>query len=246
MSVPDASNPIVFFKAMCRAFAVSLVSSRDRRDPIESLSRQAFESFAEGVALEANKDAPVACRGGCASCCAIRVVATAPEVLSLARQIRAFPQKLSSGLKQRILAADRATRLLDQQQRMDSSVGCPLIEDDYCGVYAVRPLACRGHASFDEDACRDALKGGAYEVPISALHLTVRSLVQNAMQSALRDAGLAWGSYELNQALAIALSDETCERAWMTGDDVFASALITDVSLAEMAETFDALKAMAA
>jgi len=77
------------------------------------------------------------------------------------------------------------------------------------------------------------------------LHLNIRSLVQNALQSALRDAGLAWGNYELNQALQIALCDETCEAAWMAGVDVFAPALITEVSLEEMAETFDVIKAMA-
>jgi hypothetical protein len=169
-----------------------------------------------------------------------------PEVLNLARQIRAFPAKVSSDLTRRIEAADRTTRRLDQQQRMASSLVCPLIENDHCVAYAVRPLACRGHASYDEGACRDALQGGASEVPISALHLTVRSLVQNAMQSALRDAGLAWGTYELNQALQIALCDEASERAWMAGSDVFAPALITDVSLREMAETFDAIKAIAA
>jgi hypothetical protein len=32
----------------------------------------------------------------------------------------------------------------------------------------------------------------------------------------------------------------------MAGDDVFVPALITDISLREMAETFDAIKAMAA
>jgi hypothetical protein len=32
----------------------------------------------------------------------------------------------------------------------------------------------------------------------------------------------------------------------MAGVDVFAPALITDISLSEMAETFDAIKAMAA
>jgi hypothetical protein len=127
-----------------------------------------------------------------------------------------------------------------------SSLVCPIIENDHCAAYTVRPLACRGHASYDEEACRDTLLGGTAEVPVSALHLTVRSLVQNAMQSALRDAGLAWGSYELNQALHIALCDETSEQAWMAGDDVFVPALITDISLREMAETFDAIKAMAA
>jgi len=128
MSLPDASNPIMFFKAMCRAFGVSLAPGRNCRDPIESLSRQAYESFARSFACEAQQGTPVACHGGCARCCTIRVAATAPEILNVARQIRAFPHKLSSELTRRIVAADRATRTLDQQQRMTSNLVCPLIE----------------------------------------------------------------------------------------------------------------------
>ncbi len=91
----------------------------------------------------------------------------------------------------------------------------------------------------------DALAGRACEVPVSALHATVRSLVQNALQSALRDAGFGWALYELNQSLQIALSDEACETSWLDGADIFAPAMIADVSLAEMAEAFDAIKAAA-
>lgn len=112
-----------------------------------------------------------------------------------------------------------------------------------CIVYAARPLACRGHVSYDVQACIDALTGRACEVPISVLHMTARSLVQNAMQSALRDSGRAWMIYELNQALHIALADEGSEFAWMKGGDVFAPALISEVSCEEMAATFDSIKA---
>ena len=80
MPVPDASNPIVFFKAMCHAFGLSLAAGRKHKDPIADLSRQAYESFARGVACEARQDTPVACHGGCSSCCTIRVAATAPEI----------------------------------------------------------------------------------------------------------------------------------------------------------------------
>jgi Fe-S-cluster containining protein len=245
MAILDDSNPMVFFKAMCRVFSFSLTKNSDGWDPIEGLSRQSYESFENSVICKSLQGSPVACRGGCASCCTIRVAATAPEIFNITRQIRRFPDQVSSDLTRKILAADRATRRLDQQQRMASSLICPLIESDLCIIYSVRPLACRGHASYDEESCRDALGGGVSEVPVSALHLTVRSLVQNAMQSALRDTGLAWGSYELNQALQIALCDETCEQAWLAGNDVFAPALVTDVGLAEMAETFDAIKAIA-
>jgi len=246
MPIPDAAHPIIYFKAMLRGFTVLLAARRGSQDRAEALSERAYESFARSVEADLQEGGPIACRGGCADCCTIRVAATAPEILSVARKVRALPQRVGREVMQKIVAADRATRELNQQQRMASRLICPLIENDHCVVYAVRPLACRGHASYDQDACREALEGGENEVPVSALHLTVRSLVQNALQAALRDAGLAWGVYELNQALRIALCDETCERSWMAGVDVFAPALITDVSLKEMAETFDAIKAMPA
>jgi len=243
---PGPSNPVVYFKWLSYRFKLILTQDGKSRDLITSLARKAYEHFARGIAGEEQKGHWIACHGGCASCCTIRVTATAPEIFSLARQIRAFPQEITSELKQRILATEQATRNLSPAQRMASSLACPLIKNEFCISYSVRPLACRGHASYDKDACREALSGGSCEVPVSALQLTVRSLVQNALQSALRDAHLPWGCYELNQALAIALSDTSCERAWLAGDDVFASALVTDVSLREMAETFDVLKAMPA
>jgi hypothetical protein len=245
MAVLGASSPIEFFKNMCRIFGRLLTSDRDGADPIGSVVLRAYETFEVQFACEAAQEIKAACHSGCASCCTIRVTATAPEILNIAREIRRFPDFVSPDLTQRVLASSRATRLLSQQQRMASGLFCPLIENNFCLIYPARPLACRSHVSFDEQACRYALNGGLSEVPVSAFHLKVRSLVQNAMQSALRDANLAWGSYELNHALRIALSDETCEKAWIAGVDVFAPALITDVSLEEMADTFDAIKAMA-
>jgi Fe-S-cluster containining protein len=246
MAIPGPFNPLAFFKRMHDTFDAELAHDDDCSDPIERLSQRAYASFESSVACVSQEEAsPIACRGGCASCCTIRVTATAPEILNIARFIRTFSDPVSSDLVRKIIAGDRATRNLDQFQRMKSSLVCPLIENDLCLAYSARPLACRGHASYDEEACRDALNGGSSEVPVSALHLTMRSLVQNAMQAALRDAGLAWGSYELNQALRLALCGETCEASWVAGIDVFAPASITDVSHEEMAKALDAIKAMA-
>jgi Putative zinc- or iron-chelating domain len=177
MAILDASN----------AFGFLLTKTSDSRDLVENISRQSYQSFEGNIDCKSLQGSPVACHGGCASCCTICVAVTAPEVLNIARHIRRFPEQVSFGLTRRIMAADDATRRLGQRERMASSLVCPLIENDLCILYSVRPLACRGHASYDEEACRDALGGGASEVPVSALHLTVRSLVQNAMQSALRD-----------------------------------------------------------
>jgi Fe-S-cluster containining protein len=242
MTIFDPSDPLAFFKAMHHVFGAGLAPA-SARDPIAGLLNSAFENFERAVAPPPGDAVDVACRGGCASCCTIQVAATAPEILLIARAIRASPIKASLALRRKTADLDRATRRLSAQQRMRAGLACAFVEEDLCVIYAVRPLACRGHASFDKQACVDALAGRACDVPISALHVTARSLVQNALQSALRDAGLGWALYELNQSLQIALSNEACEASWIEGEDIFAPAMIADVSLAEMAETFDAIKA---
>jgi Fe-S-cluster containining protein len=117
------------------------------------------------------------------------------------RGFRLSSEAMGFELQQRNGAADFATRRLDERGRMVSGLPCPFVDGGLCIIYAVRPLACRGHASYDEKACIDTLAGHPSEVPVSELHVTVGSLVQNAMQAAMRDAGYAWGAYELNQAL---------------------------------------------
>jgi Fe-S-cluster containining protein len=233
-------DPLALFRSLHRVFCGWL--ARNRHELIESVSQEAFESFDRSIEKRRSHSTSIACHGGCASCCTIRVTATAPEVLSIARYIRSSPKTMEFELRRRIERSDEVTRLLDETQRMEQGIACPFVDGDLCVVYSVRPLDCRGHASYDVQACIDALAGRACEVPISVEHLRARSLVQNAMQSALRDYGYAWALYELNQALQIGLSDDGAESAWMNGVDIFASARVSDVSSEEMAATFDAIK----
>ncbi len=248
MNGEGGSNPLAFFGAMHGAFAATLRERRGRPDLIEGLLAQAFDSFEGNAAIQSEGHPPLACHKGCAPCCVLRVTATAPEVLLIARYIRATSPLLARAgidLAARVAECDRAARGLDAEKRAALRKRCPFIAKGICVIYRVRPLACRGHASYDKRACADALRGKAVEVPLSAAHATVRSIVQSAMQSALRDAGYPWASYELNHALQIALADEKCPAAWAEGEDVFAPALAADVSLADMAQAFDAIKAQA-
>ncbi|SFK24955.1 YkgJ family cysteine cluster protein [Methylocapsa palsarum] len=240
MTTFDGLNHIAFFKALYGNFCKVLVSQPNEQGTIGVLIEDCFRTFESNSANAVG----VVCHGGCASCCAIRVAATAPEILLIARVLRSSSNAMGFELRQKIDLIDRAARRLDEQGRMTSGSQCPFIEDGLCVIYAARPLACRGHASYDEQACINALAGVSCDVPISELHLTVRSLVQNAMQAASRDSGYAWGTYELNHALQIALTNKASETAWLNGEDVFGAALITDVSPEKMAETFDAIKAI--
>jgi Fe-S-cluster containining protein len=147
----DGSNSLAFFKALHRDFCETLTDEAQHRDPIDGLLEDCFETF------DRNSENAYrgACRGGCASCCAIRVAATAPEILLIARTLRSSSGRIGFELWQKIEAADRPTRRIDEQGRMNSGLPCPFVDGGLCVIYAVRPLACRGHVSYDQQACID-------------------------------------------------------------------------------------------
>lgn len=242
----EEDGALAFFKAQHRAFAETLAQRRGGDDLVPALLTQAYSSFEGNVAAQAEGQPPIACHKGCATCCTIRVIATAPEALMVARYVRVADAALKQAgidLRQRLAEADSATRGRDERQRVALRRRCPFIAKGVCVIYPARPLACRGHASYDKRACAEAAAGRLEGIPLSMPHMMVRSLVQNAMQSALRDAGYVWATYELIHALSIALADEGCEAAWLAGADVFAPALVNDISLEEMANTFDRIHA---
>jgi Fe-S-cluster containining protein len=238
-----------FFVGLQAAFAGSLQALAARPQRIDALLGRAFEVFERNLPLQCEGEPALACRRGCAACCTLRVTATAPEVLAVARWLRAVAPRLAErgiDLAGQVRAADARTRGQGEAARVGLRQRCPFIAQGVCVIYPVRPLACRGHASHDERACADAAAGRRAQVPHSEGHRRLRGLVQNAMQSALRDAGLAWASYELNQALVQALDDAGSEPAWLAGQDVFARARVDEVNPTEMAQVFDLLKPGAA
>ncbi len=241
----DARGARACYQALHRAFDATLAHHARRPSLVDALLWQAFDSFDGNVPIQCEDEPPLACRRGCSTCCTLRVGATAPEVWLVARFLRAVTPRLAArgiDLVGQLRAADARTRGLSEQDRVAARQPCPFIAQGACVIYPVRPLACRGHASHDVKACVDAAAGRRQEVPYSVGHRMVRALVQNAMQSSLRDAGFAWHVYELNRALLLALDKAEAENAWMAGEDVLAAAAFGDVPHAEMAAVFDPLR----
>jgi hypothetical protein len=238
-------DPVDFFRSMHVAFMRVLNAGHPIEILIDRLATQAFDLFEDNVAIQTEGLPELACQKNCPSCCALRVTATAPEIFLLARYVRlvnATPNGAAINLPKRIAQANRASRGLDERQRMALRRPCPLILRGVCIIHPVRPLACRGHASFDRKACAQVASGRNVEVPVSEPHLNLRGLVQNALQSALRAAGLAWGLYEMNHALALAIDRPDRDAAWAKGGDSLGP-VIEDADMTAMAATFDALLA---
>jgi Fe-S-cluster containining protein len=234
-------GPQAFFRDLRAAFDHTLQDTANAPG-IESALQQAWDSFDGNVAIQCEGQPPIACHKGCPSCCTLRVGVLAAEVFMVAAYLRATAKALQGhgiDLVQRIREADAATRGLDEVGRVMLNRRCAYIEQGVCLIHRVRPLACRGHASHDKRACVEAAAGRADKVPFSEPHQVVRGLVQSALQAALRGQGLAWGVYEFNHALVLALDDARATTDWLAGGDPLAAAAIDAQQRDAMAAWFD-------
>jgi Fe-S-cluster containining protein len=227
------------FIAQRQAFLDILDRPGRKDDAFADVSALAYDAFEQLLEAWSQDLPPLDCHKGCSPCCILRVIATAPEILAVAHHIRTRMTPEEAGhLIGRIREADVVTRGLAEAERMAVKRPCPFVIGGVCVIYPVRPLACRGHATFDAKACAMAAKGRDVDIPISEPHLMARSFVQNPLHAALFARNLAWGAYELNQALLIALDEPDAAERWLAGEDVFKPALAADMPMAEMAETF--------
>lgn len=217
-------------------------------DLAAALLALACDAFDGNVAIQSEGQPPLACGKGCASCCTLRVTASAPELLVIARFLRATQlayAQVGIDLIARLREADAATRGMDEAQRVSLRQRCAFIVNGACGIYSVRPLACRGHASHDVRACVDAAAGRRDDVPFSGPHRLVRSLVQSALLAALDDAGLPWGLAELNEGLMTVMDADQPDAQWRQGIDPLADAALRGSDRAQWREVLDELTTLA-
>ena len=244
--IDDLSGPRAFFLAMRDSFDRILTVGRGDPRLVDALTSQAFESFDRNAEIQSEGQPDPACARGCDTCCCLRVSATAPEIFLAARFLRlTAPAFARHGvdLKAKLAEAHVETDGKSQQERFSSCLMCPFIIGGACAIYSVRTLACRGHVSFDREACLAVAGGEDLEAPLSAAHAAVRSLIQSALQASLRDAGLDWGACEFLAGLNRAMQDERCEAKWLAGEPVFADLREDAAAARDMARTFDELRA---
>ena len=104
--------------------------------------------------------------------------------------------------------AVRYTRQLNGRsfdEPTDESIPCPLLSDERCSVYEVRPLTCRGYNSTSVDACRQAHESASALVPIFSVIKDVTDATTVGAATALRELGFNDALVDLGTALHIAL-----------------------------------------
>ena len=165
---PPGSPPVDRYAQRANAITAALDEPATQR-----LLAQAFRARTEaqrvvwlhraqdrvGEAVQAAGVSP--CREGCAHCCRIPVLVTAPEARAIGRATGRTPVASPAGAVmakpgERLEAVQ--ARLLEQRERLLGTVSgtpCPFLVDERCSVYNVRPSACRLHVSIDDtsDPC---------------------------------------------------------------------------------------------
>jgi hypothetical protein len=109
--------------ALCPAGALdaALAPYRALLGQVDQLCARIGESFPDQLA----------CRAGCAACCTLQGVLPV-EAASLASAWHRLPEVAAAALRARLGTAT-------------GEAFCPLLTDDRCPLYAVRPIICRTH-----------------------------------------------------------------------------------------------------
>lgn len=179
----------------------------------------------------------IACRKGCAWCCYVMVTASAPEVLAVARYLRATcsADELSA-IAEGVRQLDDVVHGMSESQRARVRRPCALLgADGSCAVYAARPVACRAWNSTDADACARFVEDGEADVAVEAVTFTLVTALRAGIDAGLRDVRRASEHLELTAALRIVLDEPDVEARWLAGEPVFTAAIAhTDDRSAEV------------
>jgi Fe-S-cluster containining protein len=173
----------------------------------------------------------LACRQGCAHCCVQSVLIYAPEAFAIAAQMRE---------RSETAAAMRGTA---ERFGMEASgpgpgrqVSCPLLSNNSCSIYEIRPLNCRAFVAVDVRECISTfVMMGKFAVRMPTPITNMRTFWHMLMMAALRLAGKNVAVYEMNAAVSRVLETPDAEARWLAGDDVF-EGLAQDLPMAPQIE----------
>ncbi len=175
-------------------------------------------------ALSAVPDVPgqtLACKAGCGLCCHYHVYVSASEALALAEHVSAkFAAVERAAIEAKLKAnADQATALgLDEH--MKTNIACAfLTKENTCGVYDVRPSACRKHHSYDFTPCKTTFDdpSATDNCPQSMERLAVAEGMTLAAVRAQEQAGFDALRYEMSGAVWEALTNRSSAKRWRDG-----------------------------
>lgn len=179
------------------------------------------ETVAEGVGK-------LACQEGCSYCCYRQVAVSGAEAFAIGTYLRlALPDDGIASVSSALTAISEVVVTKSASERAWMKLPCPLLSENLCAVYSIRPLQCRSTCSTSAELCALGLEDGE-DPQIEALSAQV-DLYKGTLAVLMRveeEMGFKTGPYDLIPALSIVLDDDTAAPRWLQGEDVLAPARI--------------------
>jgi hypothetical protein len=215
-------NPRSVREASARTLTRDLRRPFPRARAIEAAADAAVwsEELTSAVAELVPPDEPIACKAGCAYCCNLKVIVTAPEAIQIVDWLRArLDEGALAALRARVVATDDKTHGMTVEQRLKARIPCPLLAEDLCLVHEVRPLACRGGNSYDADVCRQTIDDpeSAVEFRFYRPQVAINEALRAGMSTAATANQLDGTLLELIAALRMLLARPKLADEWGAG-----------------------------
>jgi Fe-S-cluster containining protein len=98
-----------------------------------------------------------ACKAGCAFCCHYKVEVRAHEMLLIKDYLsKTFSAEKIAAVLVEAEANAAIIRTLTPEQHLTTNLKCPMLQDNQCSIYPVRPFRCRNFHSTDANACEQS------------------------------------------------------------------------------------------
>lgn len=167
-----------------------------------------------------------ACKEGCAWCCHQVVGTVAPEVFRIVSFLReTLPAVELQALRERAIRLTDQRRSLRLEKWAGARLPCPLLVENRCAAYAVRPLTCRGCNSSDARRCEQSVASRTrVDIPNYSPQQRLCTFVLDGLCAGLDEVGLKGELLDLTAALGIALTQEDAAERWLAGQPTFAPA----------------------
>lgn len=171
---------------------------------------------------------PLACGEGCAHCCiGIEVHVNALEVLCIVDHVsHTLTHSDLVELVKRTSAVDTEKKGAREAGTERPRFTCPLLVDNRCSVYDVRPFVCRSFNSYDALTCEQRKRDGDESVVIEG-YVHPQKVAQSALNGVRLGcivAGLEDDVLDLAPALFVAFTDPDAKERWLGGEAVFKTA----------------------
>lgn len=113
------------------------------------------EKVLAGLTEAVSSHSTLGCRRGCAHCCYLRVEAYDFEIDAITYYIKTkLNEQTRNTINTAIGVQYESIRKMTIEQHFHTNIKCPLLVNNTCSVYAVRPISCAAYHSLSENACQ--------------------------------------------------------------------------------------------